>query len=189
MTAVAGPVAVVHTDTKNRTMVHSGALVSHSLLRPSSSAAVVAVPFAPVALLLSSLSGPSSDPLAAVATVPFPLSVASCVCDRPLTLGSANSVSSSSSSWSSIALAYQTSIPVVLKNRSRPSDNSTTQEIENGWRGAPLLRLERSKSDRRASYQRNPTVLRPTTRRSRNVSQVRVSNGFPLILSHTSTNH
>ncbi|XP_058055718.1 uncharacterized protein LOC131207123 [Anopheles bellator] len=176
------PVAVVRTDTKNRTMVHSGALVSHSLLRPSSSAAVVAVPFAPIVLLLSSLSGPSSDPLAAAATVPFLLNVASCECDRPLTLGSANSVSSLSSS---IALAYQTSIPVVLKNRSTPSDNSTTQEVENGWRGESLLRLERSKSDRHAPYQRKPTVLRPATRTSRNVPQVRVSNGFPLILSHT----
>uniref|UniRef100_A0A4Y0BN50 Uncharacterized protein n=1 Tax=Anopheles funestus TaxID=62324 RepID=A0A4Y0BN50_ANOFN len=55
-------VAEKHTDTKNHTMVHSGALVSHYLLRPLSSAAAV-VAAAPVATVLDHSSSSSSKPL------------------------------------------------------------------------------------------------------------------------------
>lgn len=58
MTATGGTVAEKHTDTKNRTMVHSGALVSHCLLRPLSSAAA-----APTAIVLDQGSSSSTPPL------------------------------------------------------------------------------------------------------------------------------
>ncbi|XP_050075742.1 uncharacterized protein LOC126563160 [Anopheles maculipalpis] len=65
MKAAEETVAANHTDTKNHTMVHSGALVSHYLLRPLSSAAVVvdAVAAAPVATVLEHSSSSSSVPL------------------------------------------------------------------------------------------------------------------------------
>uniref|UniRef100_A0A2M4D0C8 Putative atp-dependent dna helicase n=1 Tax=Anopheles darlingi TaxID=43151 RepID=A0A2M4D0C8_ANODA len=78
-------------------MVHSGALVSHYLLRPLSTAAAAAVALAATVPFLSSTLGPSSDPQAEQR--PLSLSVTSRVCERPI----ASYLSSPSSSSSCAA--------------------------------------------------------------------------------------
>ncbi|XP_061506419.1 uncharacterized protein LOC1274831 isoform X1 [Anopheles gambiae] len=60
MRTVGGTVAGKHTDTKNHTMVHSGAIVPHYLLRPSSSAAVAAAARVATVLLDHQSSSSSS---------------------------------------------------------------------------------------------------------------------------------
>ncbi|XP_053663545.1 uncharacterized protein LOC128712682 [Anopheles marshallii] len=125
-----GTVAVKHTDTKNHTMVHSGALVSHYLLRPLSSAAAV-VAAAPVATVLD-YSSSSSKPL------PRLTSVGSCVNlpsasivpkpSRPALVA----LSLLSSSLSSNSLLYQqqksTSILIVLQRKLPEREKATRKQ-------------------------------------------------------------
>uniref|UniRef100_A0A2M3ZP77 Putative secreted peptide n=1 Tax=Anopheles braziliensis TaxID=58242 RepID=A0A2M3ZP77_9DIPT len=112
-------------------MVHSGALVSHYLLRPLSTAAAAAVALAATVPFLSSALGPGSDPQAEQR--PLSLSVTSLVCERPR-------ASHSPSPSSFVGLAYQakliTSIPVVSEGHlasavaSPPLDNSNGSDRE-----------------------------------------------------------
>ncbi|XP_050093923.1 protein PRRC2C-like [Anopheles aquasalis] len=110
----------------NHTMVHSGALVSHYLLRPLSTAAAAAVALAATVPFLSSALGPSSDPQSEQR--PLSLSVtSSLVCERPR---------ASYSSSSSVVLAYRailnsTSIPVVSEGHFASAVASPSPPLDN----------------------------------------------------------
>lgn len=72
MTPVGVTVAGINTDTKNHTMVHSGALVSHSLLRPLTSAAAPAVIVPLSSFVLDHSSSTSLPPVSRLASLkPF----------------------------------------------------------------------------------------------------------------------
>ncbi|XP_035910645.1 uncharacterized protein LOC118511545 isoform X1 [Anopheles stephensi] len=124
MRAAEGTEAANHTDTKNHTMVHSGALVSHYLLRPLSSAAVVVVAAAPIATVLDRNSSSSSS------SVPLLLRLPSCksYCVKLPSIGRKPSKPSSplvavSSSSSSSCLSPQrksTSILIVSNGSELP---------------------------------------------------------------------
>uniref|UniRef100_A0A182SPR0 Secreted protein n=1 Tax=Anopheles maculatus TaxID=74869 RepID=A0A182SPR0_9DIPT len=112
-------------------MVHSGALVSHYLLRPLSSAAVVAVAAAPVATVLDHSSSSSSS----VPSLPRLPTKKSCVnlpsiVPKPFKPSSALVAASSSSSSSSYLSSQRksTSILIVSKGTELPECSRNSGE-------------------------------------------------------------
>uniref|UniRef100_A0AAG5D6J1 Uncharacterized protein n=1 Tax=Anopheles atroparvus TaxID=41427 RepID=A0AAG5D6J1_ANOAO len=105
MTPVGGTVAKKYTDTKNHTMVHSGALVSHYLLRPLSPAVDVAAAAALVVTIVP-LSATVPDHSGRTPLTPLPQSASASIQSKPSSeLGSPSSSGSSSATHTSIASA------------------------------------------------------------------------------------